>query len=174
MTLKASRYAGLLVPVLIGLAASPALSAPDPALSACRQIADQIARVACYDKAMDKQANEQSAGTEAKPPVASPRQTFGLSHPPRPPRPLRAPAHRGVPKVKPVDGITVELAKAERDLQGDWVMTTTEGAVWRQVNDDRPYKPPHVGSTMGIKRALMGGFFCTIDGQAAVRCVRDD
>lgn len=167
--------AGLLASALMTLAAAPALGAPDPTLSACRQIADPVARVACYDRAMDAApASRQPAPAEPKPPAASSRQMFGLSHPPRPPKAARAPSRHVAAKPKTVDAITVELAKAERDPQGDWVMTTTEGAIWRQVNDDRPYRPPHVGSTMGIKRALMGGFFCTIDGQAAIRCVRDN
>ena len=94
------------------------------------------------------------------------RQTFGF----------KAPSFSlsGLQLKQPsAERLSVQLVGAEQDETGSWLMTTREGAVWRQVNDDRPYKAPHAGSQVAIKPALFGAYFCMVDHQPAIRCVRD-
>jgi hypothetical protein len=94
------------------------------------------------------------------------RQSFGFK------APTFALSGRTV-KDTPIAHLNVELTGAEQDDGGDWVMTTREGAVWRQVNDDKPYRAPHAGSQVAIRPAVFGGYFCQVDRQPPIRCVRD-
>ena len=71
-----------------------------------------------------------------------------------------------------MDKISVELSGAHKDATGKWVMTTVNDAVWRQTDDTELFNDPHAGSKVAIRRAMLGSFFCNVDGQSAVRCAR--
>lgn len=163
-----------------GAVAVAAQPAPDAnavivqSLSACTGMAND-ARLVCYDRAMGlaRSKGADVVVVEREQSQATKRQTFGLKPP------SAAIASRSTEKVTPtakdapIKGVTVELASAERTDDGDWVMTTKDGAVWLQVNDDRPYHPPHAGSQVAIRPALFGAYFCTVDHQPAIRCTRE-
>jgi hypothetical protein len=171
---RLSKAAWLALPGLV-LAAAPAWAArasiSDPAvvqsMSACSSLAD-AARLACYDRAMaaTRKAGADVVVVDRQAVEARRRQSFGFKVP--------SFALSGRPVAEPpADRLTVELAGADQDEAGDWVMTTRDGAVWRQVNDERPYHAPHAGSQVAIKPAMFGGYFCAVDRQPAIRCVRD-
>ena len=51
-------------------------------------------------------------------------------------------------------------------------MISSDNAVWRQIDSQEMYEGPHAGSTVAIRRASLGSFFCNVDGQSAIRCAR--
>ena len=51
-------------------------------------------------------------------------------------------------------------------------MVSTEDVVWAQTDDESINIEPHKGSTVAIRKAALGSFFCNVEGQRAVRCER--
>ncbi len=139
------------------------------ALSDCRKMADREDRLACYDKAADAfdqaQAQGQVVVFDREQARAVRRQAFGFNIP------SITLFNRG-PKEEAVDKLSVKLSSAGRGADGKWVMTTTDDAVWRQIDDEALYSDPRPGSTVAIRHAMLGSFFCNVDGQSAIRCTR--
>jgi len=140
------------------------------AVSDCRKLADQTVRLACYDKAVDALDTAQAKGDvvviDREQAQTVRRQAFGFSIP------SFAIFNRG-PKEEPIDQVVVDLSDARQDERGKWVMTTTDGAEWRQSDGNELSEPPRRGSKLLIKSGLLGSFFCKVDGQVAIRCLRD-
>jgi hypothetical protein len=139
------------------------------AITDCRKVADREARLDCYDKAADAFEQAQAAGQvvvvdresirEVK------RQAFGINVP-------SLNLFKTGPKDETLDRITVSLSGASQGVRNEWIMTTVDGAVWRQIDENELFNPPHAGSSMAIRRGLLGSFFCKVDGQQAIRCTR--
>ena len=155
-------------------AAKPANPVANPAavvqaISDCRKLADRDARLDCYDKATDAFEQAQASGqvvvVDREQVRAVKRQAFGFSMPS-----LNLFA-RG-PKEEQVDKVEVKLASAHQDATGKWVLVTDEDAVWRQTDTTELNSDPHSGSAMLIRKAMLGSFFCKVDGQTAIRCAR--
>jgi hypothetical protein len=160
----------------MGSAASRA-PAPDPthaavvqAISDCRKIAENAARLACFDQAASALDQAQAQGkvvvVDSDQVKAVRRQSFGFNIPS-----IALFSHSG--KEDPMDKVTVELTGGHTGPDGRWRFTTVDDAVWRQTDSDELYNPPHQGSSMVIRKAALGSFFCKIDGQSAIRCVRE-
>ncbi len=135
----------------------------------CRAVSETASRLACYDAAVGKLSAALTQGevtvVEHAQVRALRRQAFGSSGP-------GPDLFGGVPKQESVDRITVDLSDAYRGPSGRWVLITTDGAVWKQTDDDPPPSAPHKGSKLAVRRAAFGSYFCNIDGQRAVRCER--
>ena len=158
--------------------AGPAIAAPNlvasrtavaQAISDCRKVADKDARLDCYDKAADAFEQAQQAGQVVVVDRAQmhevKRQAFGFA------LPSLNLFTRG-PKEEDVKDVTVKLTGAHEDATGKWVMVTEENAVWRQTDDSELFNPPPAGSSVAIRRAALGSFFCNVDRQTAIRCAR--
>ena len=166
--------AAMLAAGVPALAAKPNLTqsrtAVVQAISDCRKVADRDARLDCYDKAADAFEQAQAQGQVVVVDRAQvhevKRQAFGLS------LPSLNLFTRG-PKEETIDRVTVKLTAAHPDELGKWVMITDEGAVWRQIDSQELYEGPHAGSTVAIRRASLGSYFCNVDGQSAIRCARN-
>ena len=170
MTMLSLLAAGAALPALV----RPASPTGNPtavarAISDCRKLTDRDARLDCYDKATDAFEQAQASGqvvvVDREQVQAVKRQAFGFSMPS-----LNLFA-RG-PKEEQVDRISVKLANAHQDRFGAWVMVTDDNAVWTQTDANELYNPPHAGSTVAIRKAMLGSYFCNVDGQNAVRCAR--
>ena len=48
-----------------------------------------------------------------------------------------------------------------------------DGAVWRQIDDEFLSRAPHAGSAIVIRRAMLGSYMLSVDGQPGVRAHRD-
>jgi hypothetical protein len=118
-----------------------------------------------------------AAPAPVPPPAAAPRPSagavsgvrgsFGLET-----SPART-ARRGEPPKPAEPGrLEVTLAKVELDGEGKLVLTTTDGAVWRQVESDPVRPAPAEGQTMTIEKKSLGGFMCRASRWAAFRCIR--
>ena len=140
------------------------------AISKCRKLADDRARLVCYDAAAgafdQAQAEGQVVVIDRVQATAVRRQAFGFNLPS-----INFLPHG--PKPEAVDSITVDLVGAHTDSEGKWVMTTADDAVWRQTDSNTLNRDPHDGSKLAIRKGLLGSFFCKVDGQSAVRCARD-
>ena len=151
------------------------------AMKRCAAIADDKARHACTDETLRdagllgavkpaSAAAPSDAARAAAPPAAAPatanvsgpdsRQRFGLQPPP-------------APKPTPSESkLEVTLANVTQAGDGKLVMTTTDGATWRQVESE-PIRPqPTQGQTMTIARKSLGGFMCESANRVAFRCYR--
>jgi len=165
----------------LGLAASPAAAKDKAAANSahaaafqavldCRGVADNAARLACYDAAAGKMGEAETRGdivvidrAEAN---AAHREAFGL-HVPSLSFVTRA--------VKPEDVDRVEgvVESARADVNGRWTFRLQGGAVWRQISGDL-MRPPHAGSKVSIRKGSIGSFLMNVDGQPSIKVHRDE
>ncbi len=141
------------------------------AVSDCRKITEDAARLACYDKAAGALDQAETQGQvvviDREQAKAVRRQAFGFS------MPSLSIFSRGTTKTdEGVDHLTLDIESAHRTSDGRWVFVAANGAVWRQTEDAEIFNDPHKGSVLLVKSGLLGGFFCKIDGQPQVRCER--
>jgi hypothetical protein len=150
---------------------APGRAAVMQALSDCRKITEDAARLACYDKAAGALDQAETKGQvvvidEAQVKAVR-RQAFGFS------LPTLNLFTRSAPKVgEGVDHVTLALSGARKDATGKWVFISQDGAVWRQTDDFEFADDPHKGSVLVVNNGLLGSFFCKIDREPQVRCVR--
>jgi len=169
---------GVLVAAGLVLAASGASAAPKEAGRAqvlkavvdCRAIADNAARLACYDTAAGRLDEAEAKGDlivmDREQTRQARREAFGFS------LPSLDIFNRGeAPETAGRASFTVE--RAWRSPEGKWVVELDTGAVWRQIDENSIRKRPEKGSTVEIRTAALGSYFMKIDGQLAMRAHRD-
>jgi hypothetical protein len=166
-------------------AASPAPGTPPSweTLVRCAGMADQDARLSCYDAAM------RAAGYSPKPAevAAEKRKRFGLSFPKigaikkearqegaQAAAPAGAPAPSEPAKTEEDEGrVTVTLDDvAILQPSKHLLLFTTDGAIWAQTDNETVAPLPKSGQTITIRRNAFGGYFCQFDKRTAVRCER--
>jgi hypothetical protein len=137
----------------------------------CRKLADSAQRLACYDATVDSMAKAETAGDlvtlDRAQRRAVRRQAFGFT------LPTLSMFDRGE-KPDEVDRIDETLASARQDAQGKWTFVMQDGAVWRQIDDEFLSRKPHQGSAIVIRRAMLGSYMLSVDGQPGVRAHRDN
>ncbi|WP_233243338.1 MULTISPECIES: hypothetical protein [unclassified Caulobacter] len=171
------RLSGLLLTLALpvsALAATPPEAAKPAVLKAlfdCRAIVADAERLACYDAAVGKVNAAEKTGeviiVDRQEARAARRQAFGLD--------LSALAilDRSEEKSE-VDRVVGEAASVRLGGDGRWTVVLTDGAVWKQVDDNALGKPPRKGSRIEVRKASMGSYFMNIDGQRAIRARRAD
>jgi hypothetical protein len=132
------------------------------AMKRCAAITEDKARHACTDETL-RNAGLLSSVTQSPKAVekhVEKQKDFGL-----PPAPA--------PKPSPGESkLQVTLANVEQRGDGKLVLTTTDGAVWRQVESEDIRPMPAQGQTMTIARKSLGGFMCESANRVAFRCYR--
>ncbi|MBE7219415.1 MAG: hypothetical protein INR64_13150, partial [Caulobacteraceae bacterium] len=132
-------------------------------------IGEAAARLACYDGAADALAKAQAAGDVVVVDRAQVRevrrQAFGFHLPSLDLLPR-------APKEAPLQQVDFVLASAGRTSEGKWAMVAEDGARWVQTDSEDIDNPPHAGSRLLVRAGALGGFFCKVDNQIAVRCRR--
>ena len=163
-------FAGL----AFALAAGAAVPKPAPTVQAvvdCRKIDDSAQRLACYDAAADALAKAQSNGDlvtlDREQRRAARKQAFGFQ------LPTLAILDTGE-KPEELNRIEETLAAADQDYEGKWRFVMQDGAVWRQIDDEFLSRKPHAGSKVVIRRAMIGSYMLSVDGQPGVRAHRDN
>jgi hypothetical protein len=171
---------------------------PWDTLVRCAQMADQDARLACYDTAM------RAAGYTPKPEEveADKHRRFGLTIPqvnvlkhkdqeegaqaagqptPQEEKEAKKQAKQAAKEAKKQakaaeqteDEITVELSQIARVQPTDrLIMFTSDGQIWEQVDTDQ-VQSPSPGDQMTIHKGKLGGYLCDVTPYKAVRCKRD-
>ena len=170
---RSSRIIGLIALAALVPASAPARpkaqdarsNALIQALAACRGVADEKARLDCYDQAsarlaeavdkkelvvMDRQEIQQTR-----------RSLFGFSVP-------------DIPLFRGEDGkdsgkLETVIAGASRLEGGKWQIRLEDGAIW-QTNETRlNLSDPKPGQKIVIQRGTLGNYFLRIDGQRGIR-----
>ena len=153
------------------IAAAPAPAATVKAVLDCRNIAADAARLACFDAAvatMDKaQAKGDLLTLDQEQRRAVRRQSFGLT------LPSFTLFDQGE-KAEEADRLTAKVAGVSRLPRGAWVIRLEDGAVWRQIDEEELHRDPKPGSSALIRRAALGSFMMSIDGQPSMRVHRDN
>jgi len=147
--------------------AHPALSG----LNACGEVADAAQRATCYDSALAAFTSAVRSGdviiVQKKEAQAAQRSAFGLNLPA-----LNIFDRSG--DAAPLESVTGEIARAYRDQFSRWVVVLTDGATWRQIDNESISPAPRAGSSVEIRRAALGSYFMKVDGQRGVRARRGD
>lgn len=156
---------------LAALAQSPpnAPTGPLSDLRACRALASESERLACYDAKVDVLLGAEDAGDvrvidreEAR---KTRRQLFGLPMPDI--RIFKADAKDEATESS--DLFETTIASARQFGQGSWRLTTAEGAVWEINNPPRRLAPIKEGDKVVFKKATLGYYFVRINGQLGVK-----
>lgn len=166
--------AGVAAAAVCGAAAAAPKVAPTnaPVVQAvvdCRKIDDSAQRLACYDASVDALTKAQASGDlvtlDRKQRQAVRKQAFGFT------LPTLSMFDTG---EKQVDSIDETLASASQGVGGRWIFRMEDGAVWRQIDDEFLSRRPHPGSAIMIRKAMLGSYMLSVDGQPGVRAHRDD
>jgi len=134
-------------------------------LSACRGVADEKARLDCYDKASARLAE----AVEKRELVVLDRQEinqtrrslFGFSVP-------NIPLFRGEGGEQQ-DKIETTIAGASRLEGGKWQIRLEDGAIWQTSETRLNLSDPKPGQKIVIQRGTLGNYFLRIDGQRGIR-----
>ena len=126
------------------------------AMAKCAAIAAADSRHTCADDVM------RSAGllpvTQGKPAAQA--------------DPVTQPKPIAPPPQKDDNQLEITLTAVEQGGDGKLVLTTTEGAIWRQVERMAIFPPPQQGQTITISKTSFGSFMCKPSKWVAFRCYR--
>lgn len=174
------------------LATSATMAASDPgseagwaALKRCAQQDGERARHACVDKLMTDtglltpQAREQEQQRAFGLPSSAPLSAPVVAPPPKVPvaaadavpKPAIPPPTPPAGPVAP-DRVEVQIASVASTHDGKLIITTTDGAVWRQTENLANPRLPEAGQTMIIRKGSLGAYLCTPPSKLSWRCAR--
>ena len=138
-------------------------------LADCRKVADDTARLACFDTTAAALEQAEAKGDIVVVDRAQAqqvrRQAFGFSLPS-----LSIFDRTGRPEE--VEQVTAQVERAYLNPNAKWVVVLEDGAVWEQIDNQPVPRKPRAGSKAEIRRAALGSFFMNLDGQRAVRARR--
>lgn len=137
----------------------------------CRAISQADARLACYDQSvasLESAADRKDVMVMDRQDIQKARRSlFGLSIPNLP-----FMGTRDEQKDDEDRELVTTAQTVTRDREGQWIITLPDGAVWQQTDQHDVFKSPHAGSKITIKRAALGSFFLSVDGQIGFRARR--
>lgn len=177
MTVAAMRTG--LVALALGLAALSSADAAEPQgraaalkqLLDCRTIADNAARLTCYDTqagAFDQaEAKGDIVVVDREQARAVRRQAFGFT------LPSMSMFDRGE-APEDVGKVSLKIESARRGGDGKWLFVLEGGQVWRQIDTTELTRTPKPGGTATVSRAALGSYKLNIGGATAIRVHRDN
>ena len=161
------------------------------AITLCARIAKDTDRHDCLDDALRNAGLMPAHPTAAPVPAAgtapgaaaAPAAAAGAATPaaraPDSASPARSKQSRAdfglQPKTSRETGVarTLKVTLSQVDqADGKLLLTTTEGAIWKQVESTKVWPVPTEGQTMTIERGSFGGFFCEPSKYVSFRCFR--
>jgi hypothetical protein len=138
-------------------------------LMACRGIAENAARLACFDTAagaLDTAERQGDLVVIDRAGVAETRrQLFGFEMPSLP----RLFGPEGAVELESIDST---LASASSVGEGRWVFRLADGSEWRQIDSERVRFRNSPGQPVRVRKGALSSFLLTIDGSRAVRVRR--
>jgi hypothetical protein len=195
--------AAALLPLLPGALLAQAARTPPSAeqgwslVTRCAQEDSERARHTCLDRVLRDAGfltNEMSAQQQrrafgldeqrapaappAPPSIAPPVAAAKYVAPPARPAPVAPPAAPATSPSAPApaaqpDLLEVQLASVQKPPDGKLVITTTEGAVWRQSESADMPQPPAAGDRMTIRKGALASYRCSFPAtRLTFRCVR--
>lgn len=168
-----------LISGLVAVAAASVLSGQTPpaqerpevlaGLMACRGIADNAARLACFDRAAGVLDTAERTGEvvvlDREGVAETRRQLFGFEMPSLP----RLFGAEGAVEINSIDST---LQSASLVGEGRWVFRLADGSVWRQIDSERVRFENRPGQPVEVRKASLGSFLMTVGGSRAVRVRR--
>jgi hypothetical protein len=145
------------------------------ALVRCRAVADNAARLACFDSAAA--ALEQAAARRDVVVVdrAQVRETrrrlFGLALPRLPIFGSGEAVQREEEEVDTLEGV---VASAQQNDLGQWYIRLQEGGLWVQTDHNLLALQPRAGQPVVINRGVMGSYMMRIARQPGIRVRRQN
>lgn len=140
-------------------------------LADCRKVADDTARLACFDTTAAALEQAEAKGDIVVVDRAQAqqvrRQAFGFR------LPSLSVFDRG-DKPEEVDSIESQITTARTDPNGKWILQLEDGSTWTQIDVDSPSMKPRAGMPVKIRKATMGSFLLSVDGRRAFRARRTD
>jgi len=167
--------------LLIVLVCAPTLAAAKDAkdaarnpalgkLTACRAIAADAERLACFDReiaAFDTAVRERKVAVIDQEDIRKTRRTlFGIS---LPRVKLFGDAEDAEPEIKEVTAVIKSTSQGEG---GRIVFTLEDGAVWAQTDDYPVFYNVKPGQKVTLKRASFGSYFADFEKTVTVRAKR--
>src|SRR6185437_7579221 len=159
------------------------------AITLCARIAKDSDRHACLDDALRKAGLMRAHPTAARVPAAGTAPVAAAA----PAAEAAAPAPQAPGSASPAQSkqshadfglqpktfrepavartLQVTLSKVDQ-ADGKLILSTTEGAIWKQVESTDLWPVPTGGQTMTIARGSFGGFFCEPSKYVSFRCFR--
>lgn len=135
----------------------------------CRSLSDSAARLACYDDAtarLQQAQQQQEIVIVDKAEVKEAKKgLFGFTLP-------QIKLFGGGSGDDEVNEIEFTIATVRQYDYGRWRFTTTDGAVWDQVDTEPLAVDPRPGNKVVVKRAAMGSFKARVNGQPPIRVRR--
>lgn len=140
------------------------------ALVRCRAIAEDVARLHCFDAAaagLQQAAERRELVVVDREQVRkTKRSLFGLDIP------NLNPFSGGPDAEEEVQSIESKVASAVRHGGGRWSVTLEDGSSWIQTDDKPLALGPRKGQTVLVKKAAMGSYMMRVNNQPAVRVRR--
>ena len=139
-------------------------------LLACRGVADEKARLQCYDQAAA--AMEQAADrrdlvvVDRKQVRETKRSLFGID---LPRLSLFGGGDNDADEVKEVEGV---VSAAYQNGDGRWVVRLEDGATWAQIDNQVIAVRPKPGQKVRIHRGAIGSYIMNVAGQPGVKARR--
>lgn len=138
-------------------------------LMACRGIAENAARLACFDTAagvLDTAERQGDLVVIDRAGVAETRrQLFGFEMPSLP----RLFGPEGAVELESIDST---LQSASSVGEGRWVFRLADGSEWRQIDSERVRFRNSPGQPVRVRKGALSSFLLTVDGSRAVRVRR--
>lgn len=138
-------------------------------LTACRAVADNAARLSCYDAAAAAFDSAERGGElvviDRAAVSETRRQLFGFELP-------TLPRLFGEDAGGDLDSIETTLERASRAEGDRWVFRLADGGVWRQVDSEPVRFTNRPGEPVRVRKASLGSFLMTVGGSRAVRVRR--
>lgn len=168
-------WLGVAVMAALGSAALAAPTAPRRAvtvqrLADCRKVADNVARLACYDAVAAEIDQAEAKGdivvVDREQARGVRRQAFGFH------MPAITLFERGE-RPEEVNTVTGTVSAARVNAAGKWVVRLEDGAVWSQVDTSEVPFPPKPGMPVRIRKASLGSYMMTV-GKVSFRAHREE
>lgn len=138
-------------------------------LLACRQIAEQQARLACFDKQTavlaEADAKHQIVVADKAEVQRAQRGLFGFTLPSS----IILGSDGSQEEVKRLE-TTVVSARLGRD--GGWIVALTEGGTWQQMDSRELPLSPKPGQKVVVTKGALGSYLVSVDGQSAMKMRR--
>jgi hypothetical protein len=138
-------------------------------LMACRAVAENAARLACFDAAAGALDTAERSGDvvviDRAGVAETRRQLFGFQMP-------TLPRLFGPEGGAELDSIASTLQGAALVGEGRWVFRLADGSVWRQIDSERVRFQNRPGQAVEVRKASLGSFLLTVGDSRAVRVRR--
>jgi len=143
------------------------------ALVRCRAIADDAARLQCFDTAsaaLAQAAERRELVVVSREQVReSRRRLFGLA---LPRLPIFGGGDDNRPDPEEIDHIDSTVTSASQDGYGHWSVRLQDGSLWVQTDNNVLALRPRPGQPVVVQRAALGGYMMRVNRQPGIRVRR--